>query len=354
MHKANPARRRGFTLTELLVVIAIISLLMGMTLPAVMKAYDAAYRMSCQNNLRQMGIALHHYHDTEGSFPPGMVASGINVSDAEATGFTFLLPYLEQDVTYKMYDFNDPWFAPVNWRAVGVQVKMFYCPANRTSGFVDLAPKAADWSVQLPPTAGALDYALCKGANASLVQDGRRVPMEVAGVFGVRAKGDERGGVRLVNIWDGTSNTFAIGDAAAGTPNYLVCDLGDRTKPVQNLLSGQTNILEQSWSAAGVGDTTHPYYGSVFAVTAQYGFMPNARDEPMNRRPATPTVFGGDPYGDNRTGKDWVGGFRSLHTGGCNFLFCDCSVRFVSQSIQPDTYRALSTYAGGEVVSGDW
>src|SRR5207245_9240830 len=160
------ARRHGFTLTEMLVVIAIISVLVAMLMPAVQKIRDSANRLACQNNLRQIGIALHNHNDTVGAFPPGLVCSGSNVSDAEATGFTFLLPYIEQDPVYKTYDFDQPWFQQANYQAVGVQIKLFFCPSNRTSGEVDLGPKAADWNVQLPPFAGGLDYAFCTGANA--------------------------------------------------------------------------------------------------------------------------------------------------------------------------------------------
>jgi prepilin-type processing-associated H-X9-DG protein len=179
------------------------------------------------------------------------------------------------------------------------------------------------------------------------------VPLETRGVFGIRGSRETASGVRLGDIRDGTSTTLALGDAAAGTPSFLVRDMQNPAIPVRGLLTGQPVVIEQSWSAAGVGDTTHPWYGSVFAVTAQYGLLPDPRDEPMNRQPVTPTIAGGDPRGDNASGRDFVSGFRSAHAGGCNFLFCDGSVRFVADSIRPQVYRALSTYAGGETLSAE-
>jgi prepilin-type N-terminal cleavage/methylation domain-containing protein/prepilin-type processing-associated H-X9-DG protein len=344
------SRRYAFTLIELLVVLAIIAILIGLLLPAVQKVREAASRMKCQNNLKQLGLALHNYHDVNQGFPPGMITSAVTLEDAQATGFTLLLPFLEQDNTYRIYHFDQSWFQTVNYEAVAIPVKTFFCPSNRESGQLDLAPFAAEWDTPLPPFAGATDYAFCKGANGALLRDSNRTPAEVRGVFAVQQPGEH--GVRLTDISDGTSQTFAMGDASAGTSFYLVRSLIDPTQAVIYPLTGQPIKLEQSWSAAGIGDTAHPYYGSVFAVTAQYGLASDPRDEPMNRRPATPTVFSNDPRGDNRLGRDSVGGFRSLHTNGCNFLFCDGSVHFVSQAIQPAVYRALSTYAGGEVISG--
>jgi prepilin-type N-terminal cleavage/methylation domain-containing protein/prepilin-type processing-associated H-X9-DG protein len=344
--------RRGFTLIELLVVIAIIAILIGLLIPAVQKVRESANRIKCANNLKQLGLALHHYHLSHECLPPGLV-SGSDTSDALATGFTFLLPYLEQDNTYKLYHFDQAWFQPVNYDAVGIPVKLFFCPSNRDEGLLDLAPFAAQWQQQLPPVAGGCDYVFCHGANGAVSQDWNRIPQQVRGVFNVRPPEELRSGVRLTDITDGTSNTFAMGDAAAGTPQYLVRDMKNPDQLALDPLTGQPIILQQSWSAAGIGDTSHPWYGSVLGVTAQYGLAPDPRDEPMNRRPATPSIYGSDPRGDNSSGRDYVGGFRSLHPSGCNFLFCDGSVRFVAQSIRPEVYRALSSYAGGELLSAD-
>jgi prepilin-type N-terminal cleavage/methylation domain-containing protein/prepilin-type processing-associated H-X9-DG protein len=343
-------QRRGFTLIELLVVIAIIGVLIALLLPAVQKVREAANRAKCENHLKQLGLALHHYHDALSCFPIGMVSSETNIEDADATGFTFLLPYLEQDNTHKLYHFDAPWYDPSNWDAVQIQVKIFFCPSNRNNGLIDLKPMAQQWDADLPPFAAACDYALCKGSNAALINEWGKTLPETRGVFGIRATWDSACGVRITEITDGTSNTFAIGDAAGGTPAVLIRDMNDPNQPAHDL-TGQTVPADQSWGATGVGDADRPWYGCVFAVTAQYGLEPNPRDEPMNRRYITPTIYSADPRGDNKRGGDFISGFRSRHAGGCNFLFCDGSVHFVNQNVRPAIYRALSTYAGNEVVS---
>ncbi len=347
-------RRQGFTLIELLVVIGIIAVLLAMLLPAVQKVRDSASLASCKNNLKQMGVALHSYHNIYHSLPPGMMSSQPNLCNADATGFTLLLPHLEQKTLQNIYSFDQPWWAGANAQAVGTTVKIYLCPGNRGEGFIDLQPISIQWSARLPPRAASTDYAFCKGANAALNIDESRIPLQARGVFGVRPLDHPRG-MRFAEISDGLSQTIAIGDAAGGNGRYLVRNLRKPGEAVIDPLTGQPALLEQAWCAAGASNPQSPYYSSVFGVTAQYGLDPDPRDEPMNRALGSPAIYGSDSVGDNSRGRDWVSGFRSMHTGGCNFVFCDGSVHFIRESISPQTYRALSTITGNDVMTeGDW
>jgi prepilin-type N-terminal cleavage/methylation domain-containing protein/prepilin-type processing-associated H-X9-DG protein len=367
--------RRGFTLLELVVVLAILGILMGLLLPAVQKVREAANRLKCASNLRQFGLALHAHHDAVGYLPPG-ITTWMNGEDAAHTGFTYLLPYLEQDNVSRQINLTRQWYQRVNYAPVAAEIPLMYCPSNRIGGSMDLTAEIYAWGGALPPTMGSTDYVLCKGANAAIHQNAWLVPLASRGVFNVyvdssnpdftNLDGTTSGlVVRLTDITDGTSTTFAIGEGAGNNPRYLLREmtvvnqhvvLGNR--PATNPYTGGPIQPDQAWAAASLAGEDHPWYTSIFGVTAQYGLAPDPRDEPMNNRLVMPsayadTEFSGNWTGDNRDGWAFISGFRSMHWGGCNFLFCDGSVRWVSETIAPAVYRALSTYAGGEVVPGD-
>jgi prepilin-type N-terminal cleavage/methylation domain-containing protein/prepilin-type processing-associated H-X9-DG protein len=357
-------RRPAFTLLELLVVIAIIGVLFALLLPAVQRVREIASRIRCQNNLKQFGLALHMFHDANGYLPAGMVTKG-EIQDSYHTGFTYLLPYIEQDTIHRLYHYDKQWYDTANYAAVGQQAALFYCPSNRSGGAIDLSPYVQQWGSPMPPFVGASDYVLCKGANAGLGPDPNLIPLAARGLFNIAQASNPfvpgnqvapagpptpRFGVRFTDITDGLSSTFAIGEGAGGTSYYLVADLNNPSQPATEPFINGPAIMDQAWGAASLGDPGHPWFAGLFGVTAQYGMAPDPVDEPMNRRPGMPTIISSDPSGYNVSGRDLVSGFRSRHPDGCNFLFADSSVHFIRQSIDPAVYRALSTYAGEELV----
>ena len=347
-------KRAAFTLVELLVVIAIIAVLIGLLLPAVQKVREAANRMACRNNLKQIGLALHHYHDVTDGFPPGYSGGGSdNLELGGFGGFVRLLPYLEQDALFARWDLNKKWYEPPNFDLVGTQVKVFYCPSNRSRGVIDFGFLEPIAGRPLPDPA-ACDYLFCKGANAALCEN-IQIPPGGRGAFDVNSR------TRLTDITDGTSETFAVGEGAGGNPRFgLRLHWPDTTPATSRLFPGQKPYIDQSWSQ-GPGATTELNSlglmgGGTIGITALRGGHPEPFDEPMNRplqMPAFDCNVGCVNAGTAPDTYDTTAGFRSLHPGGCQFVFCDGSVRFVRQTVAPATYRALSTIAGGEVV-GDY
>ena len=346
-------KRTAITLIELLVVIAIMGVLIALLLPAVQRVREAASRASCRNNLKQMGIALHNYHDTQGSFPSGITVKGTdNLEMGGFCGFVPLLPFLEQDNLFNGWDLSGKWYDPPNAALVSVEVKVFYCPSNRTSGVIDMSFLIPFAGRPLPNLA-ATDYLLCKGANSALCET-TQVPPGARGVFDVNTQ------TRLTDIADGTSNTFAIGEGAGNNPRFGIRHYYPDTTPAQDLFPGQSALLDQSWSSGPTATRAlHSLgllQGSCLGVTAQRGGYSPPFDERMNNPLGLPALDCNNGCSNSGTVPgtyDTSAGFRSAHSGGCNFLFCDGSVRFVTDAVSPDTYRALSTMAGGEVL-GDY
>jgi prepilin-type N-terminal cleavage/methylation domain-containing protein/prepilin-type processing-associated H-X9-DG protein len=322
--RAGYRKRPGFTLIELLVVIAIIAVLIGLLLPAVQKVREAANRMSCTNNLKQIALAAHHYHDGYGKFPTG-ARLPVDVGGRPALGTNLwveLLPFFEQDNLYKKWDYYDNRNNVAGGRdATQAQViKILLCPSDPLPEPVAELTAANSLT---PPWAWGFYGMSSYGGNAGKrsVKAGNPpdyTGMTRDGIFFIDSS------LRFADISDGTSNTFLFGERYHRDPQY---DLQ------HNLFWPGTSSMAQ-WGRWG--------------YVANAGVMGN-----VTLSTPAPINYQMLPGGDFFAVENRVCAFGSGHPGGANFAFADGSVRFLSDSTPLPTLQALSTRAGGEVIWAD-
>jgi prepilin-type N-terminal cleavage/methylation domain-containing protein/prepilin-type processing-associated H-X9-DG protein len=301
--------RRGFTLVELLVVIAIIAVLIGLLIPAVQKVREAANRMACANNLKQLGLALHGYHDANRKFPPGQVKGPLpeaGVTNAVNHGWgPFILPFIEQQPLYSQYRWDVKVADPLNLPVVLTQLKNFQCPSAEPNRFYTAGPTGNGACGDYAPT-----WYVDPDVVAALVKQGLiDLPADPRGVLAQNLM------TRLSEITDGASNTILLTEDA-GRP--------------------------QRWRAGRPGDDQTVEGGPWAAVNS--GIILQGSSPDGSTRPG--------PCALNCTNEREVYAF---HLGGANAVFADGSVRFLKAGLSIRVLAALVTRAGGEVISaGDF
>lgn len=286
---AGPARactrsKTGFTLIELLVVIAVIGILVALLLPAVQAAREAGRRTSCQNNLKQIGLAVQTYHDVENYLPPGSTDPTL----AGSSGFAAILPHLEQSNTVALYDFSKGNSDPINLQAVSQRITTYICPTNV---FARAVPNGCDANNRAPGTyafssSSGDPYGLSNGAitNATSPRS------------------------RLADILDGTANTFLAGESHWNLKDYTF---------TSGPCAGQVRGGFSYWSS--------PY--PLATVFSTFG-------------PFNPQRMNGD--------SKRLYNFRSNHPQGVNMMNVDGSVHFVADNIDHLILDAYATRDGGE------
>ena len=301
------AARRGFTLIELLVVIAIIAILIALLLPAVQQAREAARRSTCKNNLKQIGLALHNYHDTHGVFPPGWIGADAAgrpwVDGGNGFGWAAMtLPFMEQSPLYNQFQFSKPILdttgTPNNMALLATLLPSYQCPSD---------PKPDTW--QIEPEGGGTPLATLATTN-------------YVGLFGVRQPNGE-------DL-----------DECEGKPPGFQCRgdglLFHNSKiGLRDVTDGTSQTIMVGERASRVIPANEPFYST------WSGVVPGGEE-------ATARILGAADHTPNLGihAED----FSSPHTGGAQFILADGHVTFISENIDIGVFESLGTRAGGEVT----
>jgi prepilin-type N-terminal cleavage/methylation domain-containing protein len=306
--------RRGFTLIELLVVIAIIGVLVALLLPAVQQAREAARRSQCKNNLKQLGLALHNYHDAHGCFPFAQLSSAMGFS-----AISQLLPYFDQAPLYNLINFSVPYNNALNDIPRNTEIPMLRCPSDNNQN--------------LSNAGGAINYMANKGSGVVWNDtSGPNLGMpEQNGVIYYNSR------VRMSDIRDGSSNTAAFSERVmADGNNGIVSPLEDVFfSPAAPATADEAIQICNALDINNLANQFPLFMGAPW-IHGQHCYLhvnvPNTRSCGffIHLRATMPA--------------------SSRHTGGVHSLLADGSVRFISSNINLATWRGLGTRAGGEIL----
>lgn len=316
--------RTAFTLVELLVVIAIIGILVALLLPAVQSAREAARRMECSNNLKQLGLALQTYHTAVESFPPGVInTSGSRFGTPRTTWTVHLLPYLEQGNLFETFDFTASpgsggaiWTNPLNCQGAGattpIQVKVLLCPSDGGPKFHHHPDINADY--------GRGNYAAFFGN----LDAGAATPPYASGHLA--APFQMNNAVRIDDIRDGASNTMLLGEVLRGITgddrDYRGVHWYDHV--------GTSQIYTKYSPNSSSPDVLYPVW------------CPSQVNQPGQNLPCA---------AGSSSGADNSASSRSRHSGGVLVVLGDGSVHFISDSVDIIVWQALGSITGGEVAA---